>query len=81
MDISMPVMDGIAATRAIRAFEKHSGCRAATIIALTGLASTNAQQEAFSCGMDQFITKPVAMKKLKTVLEEIMRRGGEEEEG
>jgi CheY-like chemotaxis protein len=73
MDISMPVMDGLAATRAIRAYEKRARCKAASIVALTGLTSVNAEQEAFSCGMDLFVTKPVAMKALKGMLEGVLK--------
>lgn len=64
MDISMPVMDGMEATRRIRDFEKEnggsggSGGKRATIIALTGLASAQAQAEAETVGIDVFLAKP-----------------------
>lgn len=67
MDINMPIMDGFEATRAIRNFEKSSKVPKATIIAVTGLGDTNAQDEAFACGMDLFLTKPVRMKDLHEV--------------
>jgi len=68
MDISMPRMDGLEATRRIRSFEHSNGMQASKIIALTGLASAEAQQEAFSSGVDQFMTKPVRLKELGEVL-------------
>ncbi|KAI5238931.1 hypothetical protein E4T43_07137 [Aureobasidium subglaciale] len=68
MDISMPRMDGLEATRRIRSFEQKNGLEASRIIALTGLASAEAQQEAFSSGVDQFMTKPVRLKELGEVL-------------
>lgn len=68
MDINMPKLNGFEATRAIRAFEKQKGLEAATIIALTGLGSANAQQEAFSSGVDLFLTKPVRLKELTNIL-------------
>lgn len=64
----MPVMDGCAATRQIRLFEMLQGMKPVTVIALTGLASAKAQQEAFSSGVDTFLTKPVRMNELKRVL-------------
>lgn len=68
MDISMPRMDGLEATRKIRAFEQGNGMEASKVIALTGLASAEAQQEAFSSGVDQFMTKPVRLRELGEVL-------------
>ena len=65
----MPVMDGLTATREIRAIERDlPPGSAATIIALTGLASANAQQEAFASGVNLFLTKPVLLKSLRPLL-------------
>lgn len=68
MDVSMPVMDGLSATREIRAFEREQGLSPTTIIALTGLASTKTEEEAFASGVDLFLTKPVQLRKLKDIL-------------
>jgi CheY-like chemotaxis protein len=68
MDISMPVMNGFIATREIRAFEKKSGSSPAYIVALTGLGDAVNQEEAFASGMDLFLTKPVSLQRLKTLL-------------
>ncbi|KAF5000153.1 hypothetical protein FGRMN_1967 [Fusarium graminum] len=68
MDISMPVMDGFEATRRIRAFESQQGIRPALILALTGLASEEAQREATVSGLDMFLTKPVRLKELGPIL-------------
>lgn len=68
MDINMPVLDGFEATRRIRKFEKQERLEAATIIALTGLGSTDAQQEAYGSGVDLFLTKPVRLKELTRIL-------------
>lgn len=70
MDINMPVMDGLESTRQIRAFERTKGLRPATIVALTGLASASAQQEAFASGVDVFLTKPVRLKELTKIFAE-----------
>lgn len=69
MDISMPVMDGLESTRRIRALETERGLSRCNIFALTGLASADAQQEAFASGVDLFLTKPVRLKELSKILE------------
>jgi CheY-like chemotaxis protein len=61
MDISMPAMDGLEATRKIRAFEHQSRCEPVVILALTGLATDDARQEAERSGVDVFLTKPVKL--------------------
>ncbi|KAG6009365.1 hypothetical protein E4U21_002675 [Claviceps maximensis] len=68
MDISMPVMDGFEATRHIRGIEIERGLHRCTIFALTGLASADAQQEAFTSGIDLFLTKPVKLAELSQIL-------------
>lgn len=69
MDLSMPVMDGLTSTRKIRALEVERGVKpAATIIALTGLASAEAQDDALSAGINKFLVKPVKFGELKGLL-------------
>ncbi|KAF5026608.1 hypothetical protein F66182_1281 [Fusarium sp. NRRL 66182] len=70
MDISMPRMDGIEATKRIRAFEHDKDCEPVAIFALTGLASASAQQDAYASGVDVFLSKPVKLKELSTILRE-----------
>ncbi|KAL6910353.1 hypothetical protein GGI43DRAFT_419759 [Trichoderma evansii] len=69
MDISMPIMDGFEATRHIRAHETQKGLTPVPIIALSGLTTEDAQQEAFGSGMDMFLTKPVKLGDLGRLLE------------
>lgn len=59
MDISMPVMNGFEATRAIRQFEHANHRPPTSIIALSGLASNAVQQEALESGVNLFLSKPV----------------------
>lgn len=69
MDLSMPVMDGLTSTREIRAFEvRNSIDPPSTIIALTGLASAEAQEDALSAGITEFLIKPVKFGELKGLL-------------
>ncbi|KAJ5885056.1 hypothetical protein N7495_009566 [Penicillium taxi] len=71
MDISMPVMTGLEATRAIRSLEKeHDGRKPAIIIALTGLSSPRDASEAMASGMDLFLTKPVSFREVSRLLDE-----------
>jgi CheY-like chemotaxis protein len=68
MDLSMPVLDGIEATREIRAFEEESGGglrKRTQIIALTALDDDKHRQRAFEAGVDDFITKPAKMSRVR----------------
>ncbi|KAF4312791.1 hypothetical protein GTA08_BOTSDO11663 [Botryosphaeria dothidea] len=69
MDISMPVMDGLASTREIRRYEREKGVMPAKIVALTGLASAQAQEEAMGSGIDNYLPKPVKFAELKRLVE------------
>jgi signal transduction histidine kinase/CheY-like chemotaxis protein len=70
MDVSMPVMNGFEATRAIRDFEKQNKVKKpAMIIALTGLASGRDQAEGFASGCDIYLTKPVSFKEVGRLLD------------
>lgn len=82
MDISMPVMNGFEATRAIRSLERENegdGCRPAIIIALTGLSSSRDESEALASGVDLFLTKPVSFKEVSRLLGEWEKDGMESE--
>ncbi|CAG8959103.1 hypothetical protein HYFRA_00012966 [Hymenoscyphus fraxineus] len=87
MDISMPVMSGIESARRIRRWERDMKREPTKLIALTGAANPATRQEAFSVGMDLYLTKPLPMKKLREMMEAVRKvreRGedlGEEEEG
>ena len=59
MDIRMPGMDGIEATRAIRAGEARSGRERTPIVALTADALEAGKRSCREAGMDGFLTKPV----------------------
>jgi len=75
MDISMPIMSGIESARQIRRFERENSLEPVILIALTGAANPTTRQEAFGSGIDLYITKPVAMKSLKIMLDEVKLHG------
>lgn len=59
MDISMPIMTGLEASRHIRSREHSNGWPRVPIIALTGNAFEKDKSDAMSAGMDDFLTKPI----------------------
>lgn len=67
MDLNMPVMDGLGATRAIRALPNR---KAATvpIVALTADALELTRQRCMVAGMNDFLTKPISPDKLASAL-------------
>ena len=66
MDCQMPVMDGFAATQAIRLWEKEQQHPRVPIIAMTANAMEGDDQLCFDAGMDDYIAKPVK----KSILDE-----------
>ncbi|MES2581350.1 MAG: ATP-binding protein [Pseudomonadota bacterium] len=68
MDVHMPVMDGYTATERIRQWEAAQGRPRMPIIALTADAFEEDRQRCLAAGMDDFVTKPVAIAVLKSVL-------------
>jgi signal transduction histidine kinase/ActR/RegA family two-component response regulator/HPt (histidine-containing phosphotransfer) domain-containing protein len=68
MDLHMPVMDGLAATRAIRALPAPQSC--VRIVALTADAFSESRERVREAGMDEFLAKPVQLHDI----EELLRR-------
>ena len=73
MDVQMPEMDGLAATRAIRAAEEGTG-RHIPIIAMTADAMAEARDKCLQAGMDAYVSKPVQAEALLSEIEEVSRR-------
>ena len=66
MDVQMPVMDGIAATQAIREKEQERGGRT-PILAMTAHASRDDEARCLASGMDAYLAKPVDLSELIAV--------------
>lgn len=67
MDMQMPIMDGLEATRRIRALEPAN--QHIPIVALTADAMTGTQERCLDAGMDDYLTKPLEVSRLQEVLE------------
>ncbi|KAJ6003054.1 sensor histidine kinase/response regulator [Penicillium sp. IBT 35674x] len=73
MDISMPHMDGLSATREMRHFERVDKLTPAHIVILTAALSSEIQREATISGVDKFLTKPTPLKQLTQMLHSLPR--------
>jgi two-component system sensor histidine kinase/response regulator len=71
MDVQMPDMDGLEATRAIREKEQNTG-KHVPIIALTAHAMRGDKERCLEAGMDAYISKPVNVSELFTAIEKVM---------
>ncbi len=74
MDLHMPVLDGVAATRAIRALAAP-GAATVPIVALTADAFPETRERCLVAGMNDFLTKPVSPQKLATSLRRLFGAG------
>ena len=70
MDIQMPKMDGYTATREIRTLYNNKKANI-PIVAMTANAFEEDRQKAFECGMNGHIVKPIDMKSIAKILDQI----------
>ncbi len=71
MDIQMPEIDGLEATRRIREAEAQGAPRQ-TIVALTAHAGLSDRHKAQQAGMDGFLVKPIALQALKSAIDKVL---------
>lgn len=64
MDCDLPRLDGLEATRRVRACEKRAGLSAVRIVALTGRATAEDRADCLKAGMDEVFSKPFSMAAL-----------------
>ena len=68
MDVQMPVMDGLEATRNLRSAASRVLNRSIPVIAMTAQAMQGDRETCLEAGMDDFLTKPIAPGPLAKVL-------------
>jgi CheY-like chemotaxis protein len=73
MDIQMPEMGGVEATKEIRKWEKESGNPRTPIVALTAHAMKGDKERFLQAGMDNYISKPLKQNRLLKMMEELLR--------
>jgi len=69
MDIQMPVVDGLEATREIR---RDPDLRQLPVVALTALAMTSDREKCLQAGADEYLTKPVKLKQLSHLIRKLL---------
>jgi signal transduction histidine kinase/CheY-like chemotaxis protein len=70
MDIQMPVMDGVAATRAIRAHEREHGLAQTPIVALSANAMAHQIEDYRAAGINDVVSKPFEAHRLFEVIQQ-----------
>ncbi len=77
MDVHMPVLDGLEATRAIRAWEGERGQPPTPVVALTASAMPEDVRQTLAAGCDAHVPKPVKKQALVETIERYVRGGRE----
>src|SRR5208337_3172856 len=70
MDLQMPVMGGLEATREIRETEEQSG-RHVPILAMTAHAAAQDEKRCLEAGMDGYVTKPIRREVLRKEIDRV----------
>jgi signal transduction histidine kinase/CheY-like chemotaxis protein len=74
MDLKLPGIDGLEATRRIRLAERNASSVPAPIIALTANAFEEDRRACLVAGVDDFVTKPIDLARLAAAIEAVRRR-------
>ena len=77
MDVQMPVMDGLTATREIRKWEQGKGVHI-PVIAMTANAVEGDREKCLAAGMDDYIAKPIRKEDVVALVEKWKRTGAGE---
>ncbi len=73
MDIQMPVMDGVEATKAIRGGQAGKDKQSVPIIAMTAFAMAGDKENFLAAGMNGYLTKPIEIDTLRDTISETMK--------
>ena len=73
MDLSLPVIDGLAATRLIR---KVPTLKATPIIAVSAHDTSDFQAEAVEAGCNSYVTKPIDFNELELLIQQLLTHDG-----
>ena len=72
MDLSLPKLDGLAATRRIR---QQDGLARVPIVAVSAHDTTDFHSDALAAGCDEYVTKPIDFDQLEALLKRLLDRG------
>ncbi|MBI5520897.1 MAG: PAS domain S-box protein [Desulfovibrio sp.] len=75
MDVQMPVLDGVEATKAIRASKELGAKARVPIVAMTAYAMVGDRERLLAAGMDGYVSKPVDLAELRRTLARTRRPG------
>ena len=76
LDVRMPVMDGLEASKIIRTSPEFKHLATVPIVALSAHAAEQSKQLAFRAGVDHYLTKPFEKSELESVLRQAGKRAG-----
>jgi CheY-like chemotaxis protein len=71
MDLSLPKLDGLAATRRIR---QQEGLRRTPIVAVSAHDTTDFHADALAAGCNEYVTKPIDFDQLEALLKKLLER-------
>ena len=73
MDINMPTLDGLGATRRIR---ENETLRTVPIIAVTAFSTEGFQRAAYDAGISGYLTKPIDLDRMNQLIARLLSPGG-----
>ncbi|MFL6230165.1 MAG: response regulator [Pyrinomonadaceae bacterium] len=71
MDLSLPKLDGLAATRRIR---QHEGLAHVPIVAVSAHDTTDFHADALAAGCNEYVTKPIDFDQLEALLQRLLEK-------